>query len=344
MTTDGARSNMTAGMAFLVMMALSAALLAGFFGTLHPALDSFSHFRIHLSVLIVLLALPLLASSYRLQAVAALVFAVASLITTASALPRFWPEQAVARPTDQIVYSLLQMNLRYDNPTPKKVLSLIGHANPDVITLQEVSDMWATELDYVKSAYPYRILCPHPDGLFGVGILSRRPFTAGTEASCFGSGSMAIATIDLGGSDVDVAAIHLDWPWPRNQSRRIGELSEPLSLLSETALLAGDFNATPWSAAIKRVATLGDLRLMPSVGPTWLHRKLPEFLRFAGLPIDQVFSKGAVIIHSATRLESTGSDHLPVLVEFSLRPDTPKPEEGSATATVWLSRTAGTAG
>ncbi len=62
---------MTAGVAFLAMMALSAALLAGFFGTFHPALDSFSHFRIHLSVLTVLLALPLLASSYRLQAVAA---------------------------------------------------------------------------------------------------------------------------------------------------------------------------------------------------------------------------------------------------------------------------------
>ncbi|TIW87573.1 MAG: AP endonuclease, partial [Mesorhizobium sp.] len=67
----GARLNMTAGLVFLAITVLSAALLAGFFGALHPAFDSFSHFRIHFSVLMALVALPLLASSYRLQAAAA---------------------------------------------------------------------------------------------------------------------------------------------------------------------------------------------------------------------------------------------------------------------------------
>jgi hypothetical protein len=73
---------------------------------------------------------------------------------------------------------------------------------------------------------------------------------------------------------------------------------------------------------------------MPSAGPTWLQIELPDFLRFAGLPIDQVFSKGSVLIHSATRLENTGSDHLPVMVEFSLKREAQKPvdEQESATA------------
>ena len=328
MTKGGARSNMMAGAAFLAMMAFSAALLAGFFGVLHPAFDSFSHFRMHLSVLTALLALPLLASSYRLQAVAALLFAIASFVTTTEALPRPWPRQAVAKPADRIVYSLLQMNLRFDNPTPKKVLSLIGHTKPDVITLDEVSAMWATELGYIKSAYPYQILCSYPNGIFGVALLSRRPFAAGTEPHCEPRGAMATATIDFGGVGVDVAAIHLSWPWPREQYWQIGELAEPLSALGDTAIMAGDCNAVPWSAAVRRVASLGGLTIMPSAGPTWLHRKLPDFLRrFAGLPIDQVFSKGGVTIHSATRLEDTGSDHLPLLVEFSLRPDDKQPED-----------------
>lgn len=328
MATGGARLKMTAGVAFLAMMALSAAMLAGFFGALHPALDSFSHFRIHLSVLTALLALPLLASSYRLQAVAALLFAIASLATTAGALPRLWPQQAVARPADGIVYSLLQMNLRFDNPTPKKVLSLIGRTNPDVITLDEVSGMWARELGYITSAYPYRILCPYPNGIFGVALLSRRPFAAGTAPHCEPRGAMATATIDFGGTGVDVAAIHLSWPWPREQYWQIGELAEPLAALGETAIMAGDCNAAPWSAAVQRVASIGGLTVMPSAGPTWIHRKLPDFLRrFAGLPIDQVFSKGGVTILSSTRLEDDGSDHLPVLVEFSLQPDGREPED-----------------
>ncbi len=324
---------MVAGLAFLAMTALSAALLAGFFGMLHPAFDSFAHFRIHLSVLVALVALPLLASSFRLQAAAALLFAVACLATTASALPRLWPQPAVAKPADRMVYSLLQMNLRFNNPTPKKVLSLIGRTNPDVITLDEVSGMWTTELGYITSAYPYRILCPYPNGMFGVALLSRRPFATGTTPRCEPRGAMATATIDFGGTDVDVAAIHLSWPWPKEQYWQIGELAEPLAGLGQTAIMAGDCNAVPWSAAVRRVAALGGLTLMPSAGPTWIHRTLPDFLRrYAGLPIDQVFSKGGLTILSSTRLEDTGSDHLPVLVEFSVRSDEKQPEDGHATA------------
>lgn len=330
---------MAISLAFIAMLACSVALVAGFFGFLHPAFDSFAHFRVHLAVLMALCALPLLATSFRLQAAVALLFAVAAFVTTSNALPRLWPVQAAfeAAPGDQMVYRLLQMNLRFDNPTPKKVLSLIGRTNPDVITLDEVSEMWTTELGYITSAYPYRILCPYPNGVFGVALLSRRPFAAGTEPFCERRGAMAIAKVDFGGIGVDVAAIHLSWPWPREQAWQIGELSEPLASLGETAIMAGDCNAAPWSAAVRRVASLGQLTVMPSAGPTWIYIKLPDFLRrFVGLPIDQVFSKGAVVIHSAARLEETGSDHLPVLVEFSLRSNAQKPDDEDETATVSL--------
>jgi endonuclease/exonuclease/phosphatase (EEP) superfamily protein YafD len=325
---------MAASLAFVAMMMASAALVAGFFGAFHPALDSFSHFRIHLAVLMGLCALPLLATSFRPQAALALVLAAAALATTWDALPRLWPGQAVARPADQITYRLLQMNLRFDNPTPKKVLSLIGRTNPDVITLEEVSAMWATELGYIAGAYPYRIVCSYPDGAFGVALLSRRPFAAGTAPHCEPRGAMAVATVDFGGIKADVAAIHLSWPWPREQYWQIGEVAPTLSALGETAIMAGDCNAVPWSAAVKRVASLGGLTIMPSAGPTWLQIKLPDFLRrLAGLPIDQVFSKGAVTIHSATRLEDNGSDHLPVMVEFSLGPNQPpRPAEDALSA------------
>jgi endonuclease/exonuclease/phosphatase (EEP) superfamily protein YafD len=327
---------MAASLAFVAMMMVSAALVAGFFGTLHPALDSFSHLRVHLAVLMALCALPLLATSFRPQAAVALILAGAALATTWDALPRLWPGQAVARPADQITYRLLQMNLRYNNPTPKKVLSLIGRTNPDVITLEEVSAMWATELGYIAGAYPYRILCSYPDGAFGVALLSRRPFAAGTEPRCERRGAIAVASVDFAGIKADVAAIHLSWPWPLEQHWQIGELAPTLSTLGETAIMAGDCNAVPWSAAVRRVASLGGLTVMPSAGPTWLQIKLPDFLRrLVGLPIDQVFSKGAVTILSSARLEDTGSDHLPVMVEFSLRPNNP-----SRPATTQLSASA----
>lgn len=329
---------MMASMAFLAMLGLSAALVAGFLGTLHPAFDSFAHFRIHLALLMALIALPLLATSFRLQAGVGLLLAVAAFASTLSTLPRLWPVQAAYdAPGNEPVYRLLQMNLRFNNPTPEKVLSLIGRTKPDVITLDEVSQMWSEKLGLLESAYPYRILCAYPNGVFGVALLSRRPFAVGTEPYCEPRGAMATATVDFGGIGVDVAAIHLSWPWPKEQYWQIGELTTTLTSLGETAIMAGDCNAVPWSAAVRRVAALGGLTVMPSAGPSWIHRTLPDFLRrYAGLPIDQVFSKGAVTILSSTRLEDTGSDHLPVMVEFSLKQDGNKPVDEDATATVSL--------
>lgn len=321
----------------LALLAVCVALVLGFFGAFHPALDSFSHFRVHLAILLAILALPLLFGPFRIEAGVGLIFAFAALSTTSTTLQLPWLSQVHAgfelKPDDRATYRLLQMNLRYNNATPEKVLSLIGRTQPDVITLNEVSEMWKGKLDLLANAYPHRIVCPFPNALFGVAILSRRPFTEDTEPRCYSRGALAIASVDFGGTPVDVAAIHLGWPWPFEQKWQIGEMSSHLEQLGLTALMAGDCNAVPWSASVQEVAKAGDLKLMPSVGPTWQLIRLPQFLHFAGLPIDQVFSKGAVLIHSAALLENTGSDHSPVTVDFSLRPQPEQPETGHETAT-----------
>ncbi|CAI2935640.1 MULTISPECIES: endonuclease/exonuclease/phosphatase family protein [Aminobacter] len=320
---------------FAAMMLLSVPLVAGFFGAWHPALDSFAHFRVHLAVLMMLAALPLLFSSLRWQAVAALAFGAAALSTTSSALPLpgLGPVHAAIQPraTDRPVYKMLQMNLRFNSTEPGKVLSLVGRTQPDIITLQEVSAKWTKSLEPLFARYPHRILCPYPNRIFGVAILSRRPFAEGSEPQCFGGGALAIAKVDFGGRTSDVAALHLGWPWPFEQSPQIGELSGDLATLGDNAILGGDFNATPWSAAVGRVAKAGDLTLMPAAGRTWLTFMLPDFMRFAGLTIDHVMAKGDVTVHSVTMGEAAGSDHRPLLVEFSFRDSATQPEDETQT-------------
>ncbi|MGB3386929.1 MAG: endonuclease/exonuclease/phosphatase family protein [Pseudaminobacter sp.] len=324
--------------ALAAVILLSLPLLAGFFGRLHPAFDSFAHFRIHLAVLMALTALLLIGSRLFLEGVVAIALATGAIATTTKSidLPLLGSTRAQAS-AGQPVYRLLQLNLLHNNPEPNRVLSLIGRIRPDVITLNEVSAMWAGKLELLQAAYPYRILCPFPNGVWGVAILSSRPFVRDAEAKCYDRGSLAIAPIDFGGRAVDVATLHLGWPWPFHQPRQIAALAAPLASLSDTALLAGDMNATPWSAAVSRVAELGGLELMRSVGPTWQSRWMPQFMQAAGLPIDQVFQRG-VTIHNARTLEAVGSDHLPVLVEFSLPLRNPKPDEDAETATAWLGK------
>ncbi|MEQ1950677.1 endonuclease/exonuclease/phosphatase family protein [Mesorhizobium yinganensis] len=312
------------------MILLALPLAAGFFGAVHPALDSFSHFRAHLAALMGIAALPLFATRFLKVGAVFVLAAILAFATTSGTVPvaGLGMKYGPLHPLDpeRPVYKLLQLNLRYDNQTPERVLSMIGQIRPDVVMLEEVSDLWGAKLELLKAAYPFRILCPYPKKLSGVAILSRRPFAEGTSPSCDGRGVFALATINFGGTSADIAALHLGWPWPYPQHWEIGGLTPYFQRIGETAILAGDLNAVPWSQATSRVAEAGGLTLMPSPGATWFPFGVPESLRFAGLPIDNVLAKGGVEIHSIRTLDSVGSDHLPVLVEFSLKPKPAEPE------------------
>src|SRR5262249_7173579 len=158
-----------------------------------------------------------------------------------------------------------------------------------------------------------------PNRIGGNAVLSRRPFVGEAPGRCQNKGSLAVADVDFGGRTLQVAALHLGWPWPSEQPSQLEQLRPDLAALGNTALLAGDLNAATWSATVRRVERDAGLTHVAGIGPTWLDRRLPDVLRpYVGLPIDQVFSKGDVAILSVRTLDSVGSDHLPVLVEFAL--------------------------
>lgn len=323
------------------MIGASLALLLGFFGDFHPAFDSFAHFRVHLAFFTIVLAIALLFTPNRLLSLSALVFALSALssVTGVMHLPFGINAKAFpARPGDRAVYRLLELNLRHDNATPEKVLSLIGRVQPDVLSLSEVSPAWKEKLKLLEGAYPYSSFCTYADTRYGVAVLSRRPFVEGGKPACHPLVSLTMASVDFSGSTVDIAALHLGWPWPLPQFLQISQMSGPLSTLADNAILAGDLNAAPWSAAASRLAAAGGLNLVASPGPTWIDRRLPMAFLFAGLPIDNVFVKGDVAVHSIERLEAVGSDHVPILVEFSVRPEPEEPDDEQESATVSLER------
>ncbi len=304
-------------------------LVAGFWGRLHPALDSMAHFRLHLAVLIALMAAPLLfVKGWRQIGAAGAVLGIATLSAT------LLPVQATAgsarageADAPAARYRLLQLNLRYDNATPKQVFSLIGRTKPDIVTLNEVSGMWVKELKFLEATYPYRVVCPPPARIGGVAILSRRPFADPQAFACYDRGSMAVATVRLGADAVEIGALHLGWPWPFEQHHQVSRVAPVLERFPQTAILAGDLNATPWSVTAHRVAAAGEMDLMPGIGPTWMKPVVPEALRrLVGLPIDNVFTKGRIVPLTVERLEDVGSDHLPVLLEFGIQP-TSQPDE-----------------
>ncbi|MBP0616420.1 endonuclease/exonuclease/phosphatase family protein [Jiella mangrovi] len=313
-----------ATLALGLALLLGAALVCGFFGQTVPFFDSLGQFRAHLTVALFAVALLLLSLRRVLAAIlAAAVAAYAVLSVSAFIVPRpaeppSDPAVATAASGPRGPLTLLQMNLRYD-ADPAPAIAMITRLDPDIVTLQEINRRWADALGPLRSKYAHDASCGVGDFKGGLAILSKIPFGE-DDAICRAEDGFLSRRLDLGqGTGLTVVSEHLVWPWPYRQKRQIARLTTVLPDLKKPLLVAGDFNAAPWSATVQRYADLSATTPAPGIGPTWLTTRLPGALRpFLGLPIDNILSSEGVRLHGVTRQAATASDHLPLLVKFDV--------------------------
>ena len=101
---------------------------------------------------------------------------------------------------------------------------------------------------------------------------------------------------------------------------RNGQLAELPGVIKEQqrpVLLIGDLNTTPWSSHFTRLLSDSGLKnSMKGFGhqPSWPAR--PFFLR---IPLDHMLHSPEIRVHNRMILQSVGSDHFPVVVDFSLK-------------------------
>lgn len=309
--------------AVLLPILFSVPLVLGFFGAIHPAFDAFAHFRLHLAVLMAISAIPALFLGLWREGLMAIVLALTALATVlvptpAPSVEAETPAQS-AEPIVQPQYKLLQLNLRYDNRNPADVIRLIARETPDVITLQEVSDSWRPKLKAIEARYPYNLYCPSTKLIGGIAILSRRPFALGTKPQCVGNSLVGLARIDFGGRSALIAALHLGWPWPYEQAENVAEMRPYFERLQEPMIVAGDFNATPWSQTLKNITETSKTRSVEGVRPSWfVSGTLAHAAQWVGLPLDHILISERISAIRVETLEPVGSDHLPLLLRFSI--------------------------
>ena len=309
--------------AVLLPILFSVPLVLGFFGAIHPAFDAFAHFRMHLAVLMAVSAIPALLLGLWREGLMAIVLALTALATVLVPAPAPSAEAETpvqsAEPVGRSEYKLLQLNLRYDNRNQADFIRLIAREAPDVITVQEASDNWRPQLKAIEARYPYNLYCPSTKRIGGVAILSRRPFALGTTPQCIGNSLAGLARIDFGGRSAIIVALHLGWPWPYEQTENVEELRAYFERLQGPLIIAGDFNATPWSQTLKTITVASQTRSVEGLRPSWLvNGTLAHAARWIGLPIDHILVSQRI---SPTRVETlapAGSDHLPMLLRFSI--------------------------
>jgi len=337
-TTDAPARGRTGGRRWLrwalvaLVLACAVAIVAGFFGDSVAAFDSVGHFRAHLSVIALLAGIAALIAGPAIPRVAGATAVTAALAGFATAAPYVLPDStpmAADAVAGRPAYRLLQMNLRYDVAEPAEAIRRIAAEAPDIVTLQETGRGWQARLETLSATYPHQFYCSGRFAQGNVAILSKRPFVDET-GYCDVENGFAARRIDFNGTVATIVSQHLQWPWPFGHWRQLADLQETLGLLRGPVLIAGDFNAAPWSAALATYAAASRTTPMTGIGFTWLLRALPGVLApFVGLPIDHVLATPGIVIRQIATLAPTASDHLPIAATFSLpasapaTPDTP---------------------
>ncbi len=283
-----------------------ALVVLGAFGRVHPALDSVAVFRAPLAwgtLALCLLAWCLLGGRPRWLALGGALAMAAQTGALALAQRSDPPEPAGG---GGVV--LYQQNLLWNRQEDAAWLAAISSAGADVLTLQEVSAGNRDLLAALAPHYPVQQVCPFADVVGGVAVLSRWPAIRGTARCAHG-----MALIQVAGPEgpLWIGAVHLHWPWPFPQAEQAAALALVLQGLDGPVILAGDFNAVPWSWTVRYLTAAARGQRIGPQRPTF---RLPPI--GLGLTIDHIIAPAGW--HGGVRVQpARGSDHAGLLARLS---------------------------
>lgn len=305
-------ARIVAGLLLLPALCACLAVMAANGGALSPRLDVLTHFTpLYLAVgLIALLAaasLPAAGMRPVLAAVGALTV-LASLPLIAPELMRVSAARSEATADD---IKIIQFNAWGQNREGEKAIAWILAERPDFVLLEEGGQL---RNGLVRSGY--HATC----SACGALIMSKMEPAARPDAPRVnGRRLIAHAAFRDGRGDFDVIVAHKSWPSRvARLARERAVLKSLLGPLPRTRLIiAGDFNSTPWSFALRDLDRLFGITRRTRALPTWPADRLSHYrfpAPFPFMPIDHVYAGPGWSTVSVRRGPRLGSDHYPVVV------------------------------
>ena len=243
------------------------------------------------------------------------------LVLTLAVWPQWFPKASAPDPGAAVV-RVYSANLFYLNNDTARIRRSIEAADADIVVLIELASDPAASVDELLAGYPHRAASMRLDQTRGPSrslIASRWPLTVRADPP---DGLHAVAaTVRTPLGPVNVVGVHLTRPWPFQHSW--GQISQTMALeavvrdLTGPVVVAGDFNSVSSARIGKQVQ--GDIGLRPAPGfpGTW-PSDLPSGL---GITIDQVYASPDLAFISRRLGRPTGSDHRPVVTEFTRATD-----------------------
>ncbi|MEM7616265.1 MAG: endonuclease/exonuclease/phosphatase family protein, partial [Pseudomonadota bacterium] len=214
------------------------AVLAGYYGSAHPAFDTLAAGRLHAIVAfagVFVFAMAFAALTARFLALAGIVAAAVGIV------PWLTPQDPIGA-TDVRLFS---QNMRFDNADPAATVAAFERIAADVVTLQEVTAPNRAALPRFRTEV-YCELGPIGD----VVILSQYNLIG--RPGCARGQGVAWARLRAPAGEVTVATLHMPWPWPYGpQQAQVARVGALLAELEEPLIILGDLNAMPWSFATR---------------------------------------------------------------------------------------------
>jgi endonuclease/exonuclease/phosphatase (EEP) superfamily protein YafD len=241
-----------------------------------------------------------------------------------SIAPFYRPRPAVAIQTGETrSLKLLMANVNRLNREQKRFLGCLEKHQPDVIIVQEVTEIWTNALQTLRQQYPFYEALPRDDGsgiaLYSRFFFERLPVTL-AEADARPS---LLLRLDIDGVRVFILSIHPRAPIRRGhfelRNKMMATAAACLESLPGPKICIGDLNTSLWSPYYHGFTTqtkLVNARVGFGLLPSW-----PTFLgvHWLMIPIDHcLISKDVRVIRAQTG-EPIGSDHLPLIVELEIR-------------------------
>jgi endonuclease/exonuclease/phosphatase (EEP) superfamily protein YafD len=295
------------------------ATLAGFLGRSSWILDLFSHFRLQYLLLLAVASALFIFSERYPQALVSGMFAGLNLFSIAPLFLKNGASKSKSAGNSKGSYRVLLANVLQSNDAFGTVRHLIRAEEPDFVVLVEVNKTWIDQLKPALEAYPFR-QTPLREDNYGLALFSRFPI-ASSEIRQFGGARVPsiIATFQLQGCPVTLIATHPPPPKSEHQSQlrnlQLAQVAEFIRNQPGEVLLVGDLNMTSWSPHFKdliRMSGLYDSRQGFGLQNTW-----PTDRRLLMIPIDHILVSSGVIVQARRTGTFNGSDHLPVVMDFT---------------------------
>jgi endonuclease/exonuclease/phosphatase (EEP) superfamily protein YafD len=222
------------------------------------------------------------------------------------------------------VVRVMSFNLLSTNDHYREVADFIELNQPDVVLLHESSLPWETAM--ASAALDYDVFKARSDDLiFGTLVLVKQSIESFDIVS-FGFAETDPRAVEVrmsdpswGGRPLSLLSVHPLAPTePERANLRDAQLefaADWASQQSDLYMVAGDFNATPWSWPFRNMISVGGLRNSQigfGVQATFAANSNALFR----VPIDHLLQSEGMTVRNRSLGPAMGSDHFPVIVDL----------------------------